>query len=120
MKKEHKGETLSPQQSDSEKEMCVIGGKAMAKLIDVIADLYCTGPHRKLDALGIVALAIKRANMDVKYESDDGILNFDDLEELSDVTEVLMMDTDGLYHIVFRDGCECKHEVIAELAEEVA
>ena len=74
----------------------------------------------KLDALADVALAIKRANMEVKYESDGRILNFDDLEELSDVTEWLMMETDGLYHIVFRDGYECKHEVDAEQVEEVA
>jgi hypothetical protein len=98
-------------------ETLVIGGKAMAKLIDAIADLYCTGPNRKLDALGDVALAIEHANMEVKYESGGHILDFDDRELLSEVTEWLQ-ETDGLFHVAFRDGYECKHELDGE-SEEV-
>lgn len=100
-------------------ETLIIGGKAMAKLIDAIADLYCTGPDRKLDALGDVALAIERANMVVKYKSDTRTRNFDDRQLLSDVVDWLQ-ETDGVFHVVFRDGYECKHEGDAEEVEEVA
>jgi hypothetical protein len=118
MKTHESGATLLPEQNGSDKseataETLVIGGKAMAKLVDVIADLYCTGPNRKLDALGVVALAIERAGMQVKCESDGHILYFDDEDDLSEVTQWLQ-ETNGVYRIVFRDGYVCKYDVANE------
>jgi hypothetical protein len=120
MKTYESGVTLPPAQNgsdNSEPTTFVIGGKAMAKLIDTIADLYYTGSHRVIDAMGEIALVIDRANIDVKFETEHGILDFADRELLSEVTDWLQ-ETDGVYRVAFRDGYVCKHEVGAEEEEE--
>jgi hypothetical protein len=98
--------------NDIKPETFIIGGKAMAKLIDAIADVYCSGPNRWLDSVDILATAIasliENADMEVKLQSVGDLVNFDNFTELSDIA-LWLQESSGSFQIAFLNGYDGKH-----------
>lgn len=102
--------------NDLTPETFIIGGKAMAKLIDAIAHVYAAGPDRKAKSIEIVTTAIIElmwwAKMELKLDLNGETLDFDEFEEFSDV-EMWLQETEGLFRFGFPglDGCKPESDV---------